>query len=442
MISFENKEPSSHLPMLVLTIDIDCLLPDLSRWEKSNKVYLRALILVRLHKQPIGVMEVDIPEEGLGAAELASQIWEKFGHSICDHAAEDNIPPPVCLEKTGVYRMSSPPCWQRQNDLLANAPFVSVVISTRDRLESLRECLHSVLALDYPNYEVIVVDNAPRSDDTENYIKSTFADLPKVRYVREVTPGLAVAHNRALGQSDAPIIAITDDDVLVDQNWLRAMVSNFQRDPLVGCVTGMILPYELETPPQLWIEEFGGFGKGCKRIVYDMQENRPQDILYPYAAGRFGSGANMAFRASVLKSLGGFDSALGAGTLAKGGDDLAIFFDVVAHGHRLVYEPGAVLFHKHRRDYEGLARQSYGYGVGLSAFLMRTIVKNPKRLMDIALKVPSGLRHILHPRSTKNQKKGGDYPRQLTLLELKGFLVGPLAYLRSWFRAQKTKVDI
>jgi hypothetical protein len=170
-----------------------------------------------------------------------------------------------------------------------------------------------------------------------------------------------------------------------------------------------------------------------------MKGNHPDDFLFPYSAGRFGSGANMAFRTSVLKAIGGFDPALGAGTLAKGGDDLAVFFDVITKGYRLIYEPQAILYHKHRRDYPGLAQQAYGYGVGLSAFLMKTIIDKPARLVEILLKMPVGLKHILDPHSPKNQKKKTDYPHELTQLELKGFLMGPLAYLQSRWSVRKLK---
>jgi len=293
--------------------------------------------------------------------------------------------------------------------------------------------------LDYPNYNIVIVDNASKSSETAGYIHNKFPNSTKVRYLREDVPGLAIAHNRALKEVDAPIVVFTDDDVIVSPNWLKDIVANFQQDSQIGCVTGMILPYEIETPPQLWIEQFGGFGKGYKRIIFDMKANRPDDFLFPYSAGRFGSGANMAFRTSVLKAIGGFDPALGAGTLAKGGDDLAVFFDVIAQGYRLVYEPRAILYHKHRRDYAGLAQQAYGYGVGLSAFLMKTIIDKPSRLFELFFKIPAGLKHMLNPYSPKNQKKQTDYPHELTQLELKGFLIGPLAYLRSHLSVARQK---
>jgi cellulose synthase/poly-beta-1,6-N-acetylglucosamine synthase-like glycosyltransferase len=83
-----------------------------------------------------------------------------------------------------------------------------------------------------------------------------------VRYVREDRPGLAIAHNRGLQEVTASLVAFTDDDVQVDPGWLRELVLEFLADERVACVTGLILPMQLETPSQAWIEQFGGFGKG------------------------------------------------------------------------------------------------------------------------------------------------------------------------------------
>jgi len=431
---------SSFEPIKILSVELEQPLPHLDLQNNPNqKDYTRALALVRLHTYPLGILNVEIPVNGLSSDELAKQIWLSLEIQIKDHLNRDGISLIKPLDQNGLNLSPSPVCLQRQQALLHSAPLVSIVIATRDRVASLQACLQSILALDYPNYEVIVVDNAPNSSATADFMQTAFGSSSQVRYIREDIPGLAIAHNRALTEVKAPIVAFTDDDVLVDPAWLKSIVAVFQQDPQVGCVTGMILPYEIETPPQLWIEQFGGFGKGCQPIKFDMKENRPKDFLFPYSAGRFGSGANMAFRTEVIKAIGCFDPALGAGTLAKGGDDLSIFFEVITQGYRLTYEPGAILFHKHRRDYPGLARQAHGYGVGLSAFLMKTILDKPTRLVEIFSKMPAGLKHILDPRSPKNQKKRADYPRELTQLELKGFLTGPLSYLRSRWQVLKLK---
>jgi len=193
----------------------------------------------------------------------------------------------------------------------------------------------------------------------------------------------------------------------------------------------MILPLELETPAQLWLEQYGGFSKGFHDTLFDLEENRPAAALFPYTAGAFGSGASMAFRTDVLRHIGGFDPAIGAGTLALGGDDLAAFFDVVAAGYGVAYAPAALVRHRHRRDYESLRRQAYGYGVGLTAFLTKTVLDRPARLLEIGRRLPRGLAYALSPTSDKNAGKQADYPRRLTWLELKGMVHGPRAYIRS-----------
>lgn len=114
-----------------------------------------------------------------------------------------------------------------------------------------------------------------------------------------------------------------------------------------------------------------------------------------------------------------------------GGDDLAAFFRVITGGEALVYEPAAIVRHAHYQEYSALERQIYGYGVGLTAFLTKAMLDQPWLLLALAAKAPRGLVYALSPRSGKNQKKGTDYPANLTTLERKGMLHGPLAALRS-----------
>jgi GT2 family glycosyltransferase len=319
-----------------------------------------------------------------------------------------------------------------------STPHVTVVVATRDRPEVLRRCVDSILASDYPNFDVVVVDNAPASIATSRVVADCYGTGQRVRYLREETPGLACAHNRAMPEVTAPIVAFTDDDVVVDRDWLKHLVAGFGLAPDVGCVTGMIFPLELETAAQDLVERSIGFNKGLDRQLFRL--GAPDcDVLFPYAAGRFGSGANMAFRTEVLRSIGGFDPALGTGSLARGGDDLAAFFDVVAAGHALVYEPAAVIFHAHRREEVALARQAFGYGAGLTAYLTKTLVDRPARAYDLASRVTAGLRHALAPSSEKNKRLPTEYPNGLVWRERAGMLAGPALYL--WSRRATRTVD-
>ena len=434
------SEAPDFKPAQILEVELTQSLPAISAFDvKTDRCYQRAVSLVRLHTQPLGVVELRLEENGLSAADYARQIWRALSLEITEHLRQDELPEVVKLQAAGLPTTGTPKCGQERERLLADAPFVTVVIATRDRPASIATCLRSLLASDYPDYEIIVVDNAPRTSATADWIRQTYGNLRQVRYVREDRPGNSWARNCGLMEARTEIVAFIDDDVLVDAHWLAELAKDFSISENVACVTGMILPVELETPAQAWIEQYGGFSKGYHRRIFDMAENRPDGPLYPYTAGMFGSGANMAFKTSVLREMGGFDPALGGGSSAFGGEDLAVFFQVVTRGYQLVYEPAAIVHHLHHRDYARLCRQMYGYGVGLTAYLTKCLFDNPKRVFEFAAKIPHGLYFTLSSQSSKNKKKLADYPQELTNLERKGMLYGPLAYIRSRHRVHQTR---
>ncbi|MES0880872.1 glycosyltransferase family 2 protein [Roseibium sp. SCP14] len=313
------------------------------------------------------------------------------------------------------------------------SPWVTVVVATRDRPDSLLRCLDSLLNQTYSAMNIVVVDNAPSSNATADLVAGIFAPSGRVHYARENRPGLGIAHNTGLALALGDVVAFTDDDVIVDADWVSAIASEFALSRKIGCVTGMIMPAELETRAQYWIECHGGFSKGVDRRIYDLEENKPSDPLFPYAAGAFGSGANMAFRREVLLGIGGFDAALGAGTPARGGDDLASFVATLEAGYQLVYSPRAIVWHFHRRAEAGIQRQAYGYGVGLGAYLTKQVLDNPGKLFQFGKKLPAALTHLLSPSSSKIRRLPSDYPRNLIWRERFGILMGLPGYLRSRF---------
>ncbi|HEX3750121.1 MAG TPA: glycosyltransferase [Streptosporangiaceae bacterium] len=391
-----------------------------------------AVVLVRLHGQPIGTVLVDAPGGKVDESSCAKVAWTSLEEEISEHLAIDGLPfeAPVPARPGG----AAPQCEQQAIPLPDPAPSVTVVVSTRERQALLSTCLDALRDLDYPNYDVLVVDNAPTTDLTEQLIADRY---PEVRYVREDQPGLAAAHNCALREASGSIMAITDDDVRVDRRWLTETVRAFQADTDVACVTGLILPAELQTKAQVMLEAHGHFGKGYQQRVFDLLDHRPDDPLFPFAAGQFGSGANMSFDTEKLRAIGGFDQATGTGTVARGGDDLAAFFGVLAKGHRLVYQPAAMVWHRHRRDLESLSNQAYGYGVGLGAYVASTIVAHPATLGQAIYRAPTALSYVLRSNSPRSAHlTESDWPRELSRLERKGLAYGPIAYGISRWRTR------
>ena len=137
----------------------------------------------------------------------------------------------------------------------------------------------------------------------------------------------------------------------------------------------------------------------------------------------------MAFGTDALRALGGFDPATGTGSRARGGDDLAGFFSVLAAGHTLAYQPGAIIRHAYRREAEGLRTLMFDYGAGLGAFLTKVVIDRPALLLDIAWRIPVGAAYARRLRPSGRDGNGDGLAAGLVARERVGMLAGPVGYL-------------
>ncbi|MET9613660.1 glycosyltransferase [Kitasatospora indigofera] len=315
----------------------------------------------------------------------------------------------------------------------ARPPLVSVIVCTRDRTEMLRRSLDSVVRTVYPRAEIIVVDNAPTGDATERLVRSRYAD--RIRYVREPVPGLSWARNRGLAEARGEICAFTDDDAIADPHWVDAVVESFRRDASVGCVTGLVLAAELETEAQVLLEQYGSSARGYATRSWSLGD-RADDPLVQFSVGRFGCGANMAFRTDVLRGFGGFDTATGAGTPARGGEDLLAFLHVLSSGRTVTYQPDAIVWHRHRRTMDALTTQVFNFGVGYGAFLAAAVSREPGLLVELVRRLPRGVWNwqAARRRHVRSAPSARTVQRRLGHLEFGGLLCGPFAYLVSLWK--------
>ena len=432
----DNSKRAPVWPIRTVDIELSLELPSLSQNMSGLE---RTRVLVRLHDQAVGLVDLP-PLDGVGEPRVyAPVIWAALRERIGNHFSGDDMPAPTYLGAGGFPVSVQPRCRAETDLFRREAPFASVIIATRDRPAKLRTTLQCLRRLRYGAFEVVVVDNAPTSSATRELVATLQSVDDRFRYVREDRPGTAWARNRGAEVARSDYLAFTDDDVLIDQDWLTRMIQAFAVREDVACVTGLILAAELETQPQLWIEQFGGYSKGFDRRVFNLRSEPSPDPFFPYAAGKFGSGASMAFRRAALSEFGGFDPALGGGTPALGGEDIAAFLAILLRGHDLVYEPAAIVWHFHHRRYGDLRRQIYAYGVGLSAHIAKVVVEDPRRLVELASLARSGIGYLLKPASPKNRRKAANYPDELSRLELAGILYGPVAYLRGRLLARRMR---
>ena len=417
--------------------------------EKTGQNYRRARCLVRLHDQPLSLIELQLDDQGASPHDYAPYIWHVLGKKINEHLQLDGLPAVTGLDEKGLLSPHKPECIEVRERFLEDAPFASIIVATHDRPSQLAKCLHSQLALEYPRYEIIVVDNAPSTTATAELVQDICRHNPHVRYVREDRPGPSWARNCGIAAAQGEILAFTDDDVVVDRYWLVELARGFNVAADVACVTGLVLPLELETQSQLWFEErafparhqYDGVCLGFARRIFDMRKNNANMPLHPYMPGRFGAGASMAFTKAFLQSISGFDPALAKPAPPLGGEDHATFFQAITRGYKLVYEPAALVYHCHRRDYKDLYKQIYGFGTGFTAYLTKCLLADPRLIFDFIVKLPPALFFVLSGKPVQNRAQSINYPKELDQAEMRGMLRGPLLYLLSlWALRGKRKV--
>ncbi|GLW68202.1 hypothetical protein Kpho02_05010 [Kitasatospora phosalacinea] len=288
-----------------------------------------------------------------------------------------------------------------------------------------------------PFVDVLLVDNAPTGPATEQLVKERYPG--RVRYLCEPAPGLSRARNRGLAAARGAICAFTDDDALADPGWLAALAAAFAADRRTGCVTGLVVPAELDTPAQQLFERYAGTERGWTPRDWNLAapDAGPLDR---YSTGRCGIGANMAFRTELLRALGGFDPATGTGTPSRGGEDLLAFHLVLTAGHTVAYRPDAVVWHRHRRTLQALTVQVRGLGIGFGAYLAAALRRRPALLADLLLRLPAGALgwHRGHRPPAADTPLERRRLRALRRMERRGLLLGPSRYLYARWQQRHT----
>jgi len=435
LVSGVDEPVAPFLAIQTLEVELSEPLPAITGESKPGLApYASARVLVRLHRQPVGIIDIDLSHGSVSPAAVAQQIWTELGGAIASHLAADGVNvagassrPTLPIDATCSMRATRPD-WR---------PMVSVVICTMSRPRQLQNALEALLQLDYPNFEIIVVDNAPDDVATANLVHERYSDVSMLRYEAESLRGLSAARNRGIDVARGEVLAFTDDDIVVDRDWLMSLVSGFDVEGTVACVTGLTLASELESPAQSLFEQYGSFNQGYESMLFSRDHNPAGTILYPYTAGVFGGGGNSAVRLDRFPGGLRFDRRLGPGSLAFGAEDLDIFLRAILGGKSIRYVPSAIAWHEHRRTYQDLRWQLFTYGAGFTALLTKWSFGNVRIAFDLLRFIPRALASRL--RGGRPDETGSHrLPSELRRLEFLGYLYGPIAYLRSVLHFRRT----
>jgi len=258
---------------------------------------------------------------------------------------------------------------------LARQPKVSVVVASYNGDRTLKACLESLRRLQYPDYEIILVDDG--STDTTPHLAEQFrlgeeagavtggadgkasaanvsqaAEAPhqlvssaaggRFRYFRHATNlGLSAARNTGLAAAEGEIVAFTDADCRADEDWLYYLVA----DLLDGKFAGMGGPNLL--PPD----------DSAVAVAVMVSPGGPAHVMLDDREAEHIPGCNMAFFKSALVALGGFDP-----IFRKAGDDVDVCWRLQQAGYKIGFSPAAFVWHYRRSTLGAYLKQQRGYG--------------------------------------------------------------------------------
>jgi GT2 family glycosyltransferase len=239
-------------------------------------------------------------------------------------------------------RRAPKPALKAVRTAYAEAPFsggswprISIVVCTYNGMHTIRECMEGLARVEYPNFEVIVVDDGS-TDGTADVAREY-----DVRLIQTENRGLSNARNLGMQSATGEIIAYIDDDAYPDPHWLH-YVAHTLRTTTFAAVGGPNLP-----PP----------GDGVVAEAVANSPGGPTHVLLSEREAEHIPGCNMAFRADALKAIGGFDP-----QFRTAGDDVDVCWRIQQAGWRVGFHPTALVWHHRRKAVRAYWKQQTGYG--------------------------------------------------------------------------------
>lgn len=227
---------------------------------------------------------------------------------------------------------------------LPRFPRVSVVVASYNGAATLETCLNSLDRLNYPDYEVILVDDG--SADPTRQIAARF---PAVRVIHQENRGLSTARNRGIAAATGEIVAFTDSDCRAEEDWLYYLVGDLLRHQYAGIGGHNLLPPEDSPIAAAVMVSPGG----------------PAHVMLTDTEAEHIPGCNMAFYKSALGAIGGFDP-----VFRKAGDDVDICWRLHQQGYKIGFSPAGFVWHYRRSTVRAYLKQQNGYGEA-EALLLR-----------------------------------------------------------------------
>ncbi len=391
----------------------------------DGPTYRSARVLVTEGVDPLGFVTVPIDtSSGSPSIDMATAASPLVGYWSTDEPT-----------RQGPARPTLP----AENERRSATAVISVIITTNNRPAELSEVLRGIDAQTRRPDEVIIVDNG--GVDRRSQLPLDAITLP-VRYVQAAPIGMCFSRNVGTRRAKGDLLVYLTDDAIPAPHWLAELLVGMDR-PGVGAAYGSTVPLRLENPGQILFEQaFNWSAKQGLEPRLLQPVGASTDPLSPYRLSDFPAGAQMGLWRDWYDKIGGFDDAIGAGTLVRGGDDLDITSRLLIAGARVALQPSALAWHDDDTTMESLPNKMYAYGTGLFGFLMKHLVDSSSRTI-LLKRIPTGVRlAVTAPWNVDGiasiEPAEVTIPRPLMARHFWGRVSGPFLYLRSRRRTAET----
>ena len=231
---------------------------------------------------------------------------------------------------------------------LPSYPKASVIVCSYNGGKTLDRCLSSLKVINYPDYEVVLVDDGSTDDTPE-----IAARHPWVQNIRQENKGLSFARNVGAHASKGDVIVYTDSDCMADPDWLYYLIGTL----LSGNFAGVGGP-NISPPAENWVQACVSAAPGG-----------PSHVLLTDVVAEHIPGCNMAFHRWAFDQVGGFDH-----EYRKAGDDVDFCWRLQQSGGVIAFSPAAIVWHYRRFTLKAFRKQQEGYGEAESMLRFQHLV--------------------------------------------------------------------
>jgi len=243
-------------------------------------------------------------------------------------------------------------------------PLISIIIPVKNASKTIQKCIDSILNLNYPEYEIIIIDDGS-TDDTSSLLNNYFQSgrMKNYRYIKINSSGPSKARNIGIDISNGEFVAFTDADCIIDREWLNELLKGFESyDEKIAGVGGEQLSPDDDTDFCKSINDFMKKIGFITDYIKTIENHKKQN--FKFIETNHNPTCNVIYKKEIFKKVGGFLDGLWPG------EDVELDYRIKKYGYKLLFNPKAIVYHYRPETIEKFSKMMFNYGK-VQAFLVK-----------------------------------------------------------------------